>query len=149
MQMIKKESGITMLVLVITIIILAIISTILINYSVIGTNESKDKKLLANLEAVQHAVYERAEQYKLTEDESLLIGSSTNKPSQSIDWEKGGQYWSSTDRFERYYTLNESQLKQLGVDNTTANTYIVNYCTGEVYDKTNEKTSTGKILYIK
>ena len=35
------------------------------------------------------------------------------------------------------------------VDNTSDNTYIVNYYTGEVYDKTNEKTSTGKILYIK
>ena len=149
MQMIKRESGITMLVLVITIIILAIISAVLINYSVIGTRESKDKKMLANLEAVQHAVFERAEQYKITEDESLIIGVNAIKPSVSIDWAEDGKYWSTPIRFEQYLLIDESDQKELGVENTDGSKYIVNYYTGEVFDNTNIKTSAGRALYIK
>lgn len=149
MQMIKKESGITMIVLVITIIILGIISTILISYSVIGTNESKDKKLLANLEAVQQAVFQRYEQYKITEDETLILGKNATKPSYDIDWAENNKYWSTSIRVEQYLYITEEEQKELGIENTNGAIYVVNYYTGEVYDQTNQKTSTGKVLYIK
>ena len=45
MQKMKKESGITMTVLVITIIVLGIIGAVLISYSVVGTKETKNKKI--------------------------------------------------------------------------------------------------------
>lgn len=149
MQTIKKEAGITMLVLVITIIVLGIIGSVLISYSVVGTRETKDKKYLTNLQIVQHAIYERYEQYKITNDSSLLIGSSVDKPSTSFNWEDDNIYWTATKADEKYYQVGKTQLKALGVDNPDDTIYIINYKTQEVYDLTHQKTSTNKDLYNK
>ena len=43
MRKIKNNNGITMIVLVITIIVLAMIAAITINYSITGANYSKEK----------------------------------------------------------------------------------------------------------
>lgn len=71
MRKIKSENGITMMVLVVTIIVLAIIASIVIQYSINGGEYSKEKQLLSDLEIVQHAVYEQYEQYRTTGDESF------------------------------------------------------------------------------
>ena len=57
MRKIKNNNGITMIVLVITIIVLAMIAAITINYSITGENYSKEKQMLADLEYVHHAIY--------------------------------------------------------------------------------------------
>ena len=74
MRKIKKENGITMIVLVITIMVLTLIAAITINYSITGANYSKEKQLLADLEAVHHAIYEQYAQYQTTGDISFIIG---------------------------------------------------------------------------
>lgn len=150
MQMMKKETGITMIILAITIVILGIVSAIIISYSVVGTRETKDKKLLTNLQTVQHAVYERGEQYKVSNDTSLLIGSPMSaRPVTGFTWEDNNAYWSKSTAYERYYKLGQSELKELGIDNADETNYIVNYKTQEVYDVTHKTTSTGKELYNK
>lgn len=147
MQKMKKESGITMTVLVITIIVLGIIGAVLISYSVVGTKETKNKKYLANLQVVQHALYERYEQYKVTSDASLLVGSAAHKPATSFNWADNNAYWLKNSAGEKYYRLDADDLQALGISNIDDTEYIVNYCTQEVYDITHQTTSSGSVLY--
>ena len=150
MRKIKNNNGITMIVLVITIIVLAMIAAITINYSLTGANYSKEKQLLADLEAVHHAIYEQYEQYKTTGDASFIVGTKcSQKPDGDIVWEEGNQYWGESDVDKIYYTLTPEQLKKIGITNTE-DTYIVNYYTGECYNSTVKITpENNKILYIK
>lgn len=152
MQTIKKEAGITMLILVITIIILGIVGSILISYSVVGTKETKNKKYLTNLEIVQHAIYERYEQYKVTNDLTLLVGepiSGSNKPNVSLTWEDDNIYWNTSQADAKYHKLDKDDLKQLGIENVEDTEYIVNYKTQEVFDLTHVRISPTDLLYIK
>lgn len=150
MRKIKNDNGITMIVLVITIIVLTLIAAITINYSITGANYSKEKQLLADLEAVHHAVYEQYEQYKTTGDTDYLVGTKCKeRPSSDIAWEDNNQYWGESDVDKVYYTLTPTQLEKIGITNTE-DTYIVNYYTGECYNSTVKITpENNKILYKK
>lgn len=150
MRKIRNNNGITMIVLVITIMVLTLIAAITINYSITGANYSKEKQLLADLEAVHHAIYEQYEQYKTTGDDSFLVGTKCNqKPNADIVWEDENQYWGESDNDKVYYTLTPEQLKKIGITNTD-DTYIVNYYTGECYNSTVKITpENNKILYKK
>ena len=106
MRKIKSENGITMMVLVVTIIVLSIIASIVIQYSINGGEYSKEKQLLSDLEIVQHAVYEQYEQYRTTGDESFIVGSKANNPNDGrITWEDNNAYWSTSERDKQYYVL--------------------------------------------
>ncbi|MBP3464189.1 MAG: type II secretion system protein [Clostridia bacterium] len=148
MRKIKKEQGITMMVLVITIVVLIILSAIVIRYSIDGIEYSREKKLLSDLEAVQHAVYEQYEQYKVTGDESFIIGSEASSSDKAT---LEGNTWKITspkDNAEKYYKLNQDDLEKIGIENTE-DEYIVNYKTGECYNLTQKRTKENhRVLYI-
>lgn len=150
MQMIKKENGITMMVLVVTIIVLSIIASIAIQYTINGGEYSKEKQLLSDLETVYHAVYEHYEQYRTTGDESFLLGTKASNPNDGrITWKDNNKYWSSGEVDKQYYLLTPETLKQMGIDNST-DSYIVNYYTGECYNTTIRTTpQNNKVLYKK
>lgn len=150
MRKIKKENGITMILLVVTIIVLAVIASITIRYAINGSAYSQEKKLLSDLETVQHAVYEQYEQYKVTGDSNYIIGTKASKPSTAeIDWEDSGKYWSSIEKESQYYVLTPDDLKKIGIKNAK-DTYIVNYYTGECYNSTVRITpENNEILYKK
>jgi len=48
---------------------------------------------------------------------------------------------------EKYYYLDEATLEDMGITNSSFE-YIVNYSTGEVMNKTVQKTASGKVLYM-
>lgn len=150
MLKIRNENGITMIALVITIIVLSIIASIAIQYSISGGEYSKEKQLLSDLEVVYHAVYEHYEQYRTTGDETFLIGTNASNPNDSrITWKDNNKYWSSTDIDKKYYVLTPENLKELGISNSK-DTYIVNYYTGECYNSTVKTTpQNNKVLYKK
>lgn len=150
MRKIKSENGITMMVLVVTIIVLAIIASIVIQYSINGGEYSKEKQLLSDLEIVQHAVYEQYEQYRTTGDESFLVGNKASNPDDSrVTWENNNAYWTSNERDKQYYLLTPETLKKLNINNSK-DTYIVNYYTGECYNSTVRTTpQNNKVLYKK
>jgi len=148
---IKKESGITMAILVITIVILTIISGIVIKYSINGISYSIEKKLLADLETVQHAVYEQYEHYKITKDADLLKGVIASNEEKSVLTSEGGK-WIETDSSgapeDSYYKLTSEDLKEIGVKNSK-DEYIVNYKTGECFNLTKKRTKENNhLLYI-
>ena len=74
MYKIKTQKGITLVSLIITIIILLIISSIGINFGINGINSTKDSKLEAELNMVQHAILEQYTKYKTTKDMVYLVG---------------------------------------------------------------------------
>jgi len=150
-QKIKKESGITMIILVITIIVLTIISGIVIKYSINGISYSKEKQLLADLETVQHAVYEQYEQYRITKDADLIKGVIASDKEKSVLTSEGGK-WETTDATggpeDSYYKLTSETLKEIGVKNSK-DEYIVNYKTGECFNLTQKRTKENNhLLYI-
>ena len=120
----------------------------MIRYSIDGIEYSREKKLLSDLEAVQHAVYEQYEQYKVTGDESFIIGSEASSSDKAT---LEGNTWKITspkDNAEKYYKLNQDDLEKIGIENTE-DEYIVNYKTGECYNLTQKRTKENhRVLYI-
>lgn len=149
MRKMKKESGITMLILVITVIVLGIIASIVIHYSISGKEYSEEKKLLANLEAVKHAVYQQYEEYKMTEDKSLLVGELATEDEKKELQDNEWQLTSSKEADGKYYKLTKKDLEEIGIKNET-DEYIVNYKTGECFNLTKKRTEENHHeLYIK
>lgn len=147
MQKIRKESGVTMAVLVITIIVLAVVASIIIQYSIDALDYSKEKEQLANLSTVQHAIYERYEQYKITKDEDFFIGTVASNPGGDVTWKDEGIYWEASEVDKKYYTLSKEDLKKIGIEDSK-DTYIINYYTGEVYNVSSKKSAKGTLLYL-
>ena len=57
--MIKNEKGITLITLAITIIVLAIIASISINFGKDTLTEVENKKIMTELSSIQQAIFER------------------------------------------------------------------------------------------
>lgn len=151
----KKEEGITLVALVVTIIVLLILASVTITGAIKGVDESQENKLLSELGMIQHAIVERDTKYKLTKDSSTLVG--TKVTTSQIDvsgLETGSITWKYTlndgDDYKSYYRVNENDLKNLGLEVGTGSykdTYIVNYYTHEVYNESTKKTPNNKLLY--
>lgn len=163
----KNEKGVTLTALAITIIVIFILASISINYGVDTLNESKAKNLEASLAIVEQAI---AEQYiKAVELRQDSIKSTDSKPEIFVgtmvnandlpEIGDGKEFFlkeklqglasNNLTYSECYYRLEPTDLTQLKIESDDQNkyTYIVNYSTGEVFNETKKKTSTGTILY--
>ena len=117
----RKNKGITMVALVITIIILLILAGISVTGVIRGIDETNESTQISQLEMVQHALLERKTKADLTKE--TLPGTTAD-----------------------YKELSTADLKELGIEKET-NTFIVNYKTGEVINKTQKVTKAGRALY--
>lgn len=147
----KSENGITLVSLVITLIVIAILTGIGFTIGNASMIKAKDNKRKIELDIVQHAVLEQYEKFKLTEDTTKLIGFKMNlEEVKSIASQIGVTLVSipSTLNNADYYRLDKASLKEIGIINAD-DEYIINYQTGEVINKTILKTSDGKALYTK
>lgn len=140
MRKMKCESGITMLMLVITIIVLGIIASIVVHYSISGKEYSEEKKLLANLEVVKQAVYQQYEEYKMTEDASLLVGTIASESEKRQLKDNTWILTTSSGNEDRYYKLTSKDLEKIGIKGEK-DEYIVNYKTGECFNLTQKRTT--------
>ena len=173
----KNEKGITLVVLILTMILLVIIAVISIDYAFDGIAYSQERKLLTEVEEVQQAVMEKyTELSQLDVDEeqdsytdiACTISSSLLENYSSVL----KHTYSNEDLIEpskKYYTLSANQLKNLDVeikngvpdddqetgkfkdDNGNYVLYIVNFYYGEVlniYSYDDFKTEhSGQLLY--
>ena len=153
----NNETGITILALVITIIVLLILAGITMNMGKQGIKESKEDAKLTELAMVQKAVLQRktkadltGEEYpgqKITEagvDLDNVIGDINDNKDTGED-----AVTRKDSNNEHYYLLTDTNdgLNGLGITNSE-DAYIVNYETGEVINYTTKLTGTGKPLYI-
>lgn len=94
-------------------------------------------------------MYERYEQYRVTEDSSLIVGEIANenelKQLQDNKWIKS----SPEEIEEKYYKLSKEDLKEIGIENED-DEYIVNYKTGECFNLTKKRSGENNYeLYTK
>lgn len=134
----KKNKGITIISLIVTIIILIILAgtTITITTNIIPS--SKDSKYISELNIVQHAVFEQYTKYNLLKNDELLVGDKVEESKiREIAEEFGITLVQIPDGYTAidYYRLDKATLLDLGISNTE-DEYIVNYTTGEVINIT-------------
>lgn len=158
MQKIKNENGITLVALVITIIVIAILAGISLNLGLDSINSTKDRQLKAELQIIEQAImieYTKAVQLDNIE-EGVVPNNFTGElisgvPSIALN---NGNTWFFADKpeqavgYKSYFRLTPEHLVNLEIENSEY-TYIVNYYTGEVYNETKQVTSTGEDLYIR
>lgn len=148
---IKNEKGITLVVLVIMVALLLIISGISITGGIRGQDTTKESVQFSELNMIQHAILERYTKAQLTKETlpgknislsevQKVIDEINNISSQNIEL-KGKE--------DEYKELTKEDLEKLEINkNKGTDTYIVNYNTGEVINKTQKVTKTNKALYI-
>ena len=150
----RKNKGITMVALVITIIILLILAGISVTGVIRGIDETNESTQISQLEMVQHALLERKTKADLTKadltKEETLPGTTTDYTElQNLINEintKSSANITLRGNKEDYKELSTADLKELGIEKET-NTFIVNYKTGEVINKTQKVTKAGRALY--
>lgn len=144
---VRKNKGITLITLVITMVLLLLIAGISITGTLRGHEETKEATQISELNIIQHALYERYTRAALTKEElpgtvveisevETLINEINSLSGQSINL-KGTEY----------KELNASDLEKLGIEKED-DTFIVNYKTGEVINKSQKVTKSGKALYV-
>ena len=70
---IRKNKGITLITLVITVVLLLIISGISITGTLRGHEETEDVSQISELNMIQHVILERYTKAQLTKDGSLTV----------------------------------------------------------------------------
>lgn len=145
---IRKNNGITLVALVITIIVLIIIASISITGILQDTDETKDNVAISELGMVQHAILERKTKAQLTKEELPGQSVTSTQLQQVIDEikAKSGTTITLEGNPEDYKLLDDEALQDLGIENYKSE-YIVNYSTGEVIDITRQVTEDGTVLY--
>ena len=150
----KNETGVTLVALVITIIVLIILAGIGIGATT-GINgniqEAKTNLAISELSQVQQAVLETYIKYRQTNNSNSLIGIEITYSEAETEFAKLSSGTlvgtESTDVDKVYYKLTPTELEELGIQNGK-DTYIVNYYTGEVFNITTQKTEDGQVLYV-
>ena len=156
--MLRKEEGITLVALVITIIVLIILAGVIVPGAMRGIDDAQEDKLWSEIDMVQHAILERSTKYKLTKNTEILDGNIIDTttledaPTFKISQDSINSMEDASERaFKSYYKLEANDLDNLGLNpgaDSFTNTYIVNYSTGEVYNSTRKKAPSGTVLYI-
>lgn len=143
----RKNEGITIITLVITIIVLLIISGISITGTIRGHKETEEATQISELNMIQHAILERYTKAQLTKE--TLPGTDIEKSQVQtiIDEINSISGEGITLKGTEYKELSVADLEKLGITQED-NVFIVNYKTGEVINKTLKVTKSGKALYI-
>ena len=153
MQKIKNEKGITMAILVVTIIVLLVLLGATLDIGLNSLKETRSKRLELELEMVQQATiseYTKAKQLGYTSEPTVrppnFVGTKVevaNLP-KNISWQISEE---PAEEYKAYYELDPGELEKLEILNSEF-TYIANYFTGEVYNKTRRATPMRELLYI-
>lgn len=144
---IRKNKGITLVALVITIILLIIISGISITGTIGNQKEAEAATQIEELNMIQQAILQRYTKSQLTKEE--LPGTKIDKQQvETIINEINTKAGTSINlKGTEYFQLNNEDLRKLGITGKE-DIYIVNYKTGEVINDTIKVTNSGEALYI-
>ena len=127
----KKNKGVTLISLSITVIILIILSTITITSMIVSMDEVQSDAIDAELSVLQNAVLQRYTKYTLTKNSDILVGNTVTDLT-ATDWSTLGITNTS-----EYKQLDSLDLADLGIENYKVNCiYVVNYINGDVIIKT-------------
>lgn len=151
---ISNQTGVTLIALVITIIVLIIIAGISIGTGISGIKQARENKLLTELGMMNHAVLERYTKASLTGEtypgvKITEAGLNLNAVISEMVNQSGQNITRKDNNDENYYYLTNANggLEALGITNAE-DEYIVNYETGEVINYTTKCTQTNQPLYM-
>ena len=119
----KNNKGITLIMLIVTIIIILITAGITIELSIDSVEQTTDSQDISEMLIIQHAIQERYLEYTQTNNASILVGT-MNNPSANPN----------EDEYYEYKLNSKQNLEDLGVtgEGVTDSKYVVNYKTGYV-----------------
>lgn len=152
----KRNKGITLISLIITIIIMVILASVMVatidgSDSSIETTSNNNK--LFELQEIQQVVMETYIKYKQTGNKDYLVGTICSEE-ELLKYEEEFDKLTFKDRsdgklnYSNYYILdNQNDLNKLDLQDSK-DYYIVNYTTGEVFNYTSKVTTDGKVLYV-
>ena len=144
---IRRNDGITIITLVITIVLLLIISGISITGMLRGHEETEEVSQIAELNMIQHAALEKYTKAQLTKETlpgTVIDKDEVDRIIEEINTESGENI---SLKGTEYKQLDKMDLENLGIEKED-DIYIINYKTGEVINKTKKVTKSGKALYI-
>ena len=152
MNNLKSKSGITLVILMITVLVMFIIAGTTIYIGIREVQSSKENKLLSEVEIVNHAVYEAYLNYVRTKNTSFLVGQPLeNSDVANLSSSIGVKFVTIPNNYDdvlkQYYRLTPSDLEDIGIYKSE-DVYVVNYLTGEVINETKLKTDSGQVLYM-
>ena len=149
--MMKSEKGVTLISLTVTIIVLMILTGVGIISVYFGIKDFKDNALKSELGVVRQVVVEQYQKakavnkLKIENEEVNFFAGSKITDSSKLGFNPANEEFKYQEDY--YYELTPDDLEKLGAKDAKY-TYIVNYKTGEVYNETIKKYSTGKVLYL-
>ena len=149
----KNQTGVTIVSLVITVIVLMIVAGIGVKVGTDQRPKTMDNTVVSELSMVQHAILEQYTKYKTTKNANYLVGNMVSgEELNSITSTLGVTLVtvpsSYSEKERAYYKLDKASLLEIGIKNTD-DEYVVNYISGEVMNITKKATSEGNALYVR
>lgn len=135
---IRQNKGITLVVLITTVIVMIMIAGVTVVVASNWINKSQSIKLQSEIMIVKQAISERYMKYLTIKDASILVGDNSKTTQYSLI---------GITLDSNYYELSKTDMKNLNLDNIT-DTYIVNYKTQEVINKTQIESNNTSICEI-
>lgn len=119
----KNNKGVTLVILIVTIIVLFIIAGVTITGSIDSIDQTIDSQDTSEMLIIQHAIKQRYTEYIETNGKTKLIG--TMKYPESAE---------NTDEYYQYELVGEENFEKLGINgkNIKGSNFEVNYKTGYV-----------------
>ena len=143
----KNENGVTLIVLIVTMIVMIIIASITIKQGLTSVNTTQDNVIETNLRMVQQALLEEYTKSKIQDDGGNFKGrkaveveefkSDINNSKSPLQGDK-----------DSYYIVTSDDLEDLGIEVSDDQTYVVDYSTGEIWDLTNKKYEDDTYAYL-
>jgi len=140
----RKENGVTLTILIITVIIMAIIATASIYTGMKIVNMAKFQTLNTNLLLIQAKVQIISEKAAFEGDDDSLVGTKIDASTRTF-WQGKG-----VDVSERTYMIKQDDLNSMGLNNIEATDeiyYIVDYDDNEIIYVPGYKHGEGLISY--
>lgn len=151
----KKENGVTLIALVVTIIVLLILAGISIKVGTQNIKEAKNTSVLAEVSMVQHAALERYTKETMTGNNHFpgvqkytSMDQIKNEILQLKNDAKLLEILENTkESVSDYYYLQQEDIEELGITKSESS-YIINYKLGIVINVTTQITGNGESVYV-
>lgn len=134
--MLKKENGVTMVMLVIMIIVMLIIAGIVVKEGTSTINSARKQSIYTNMLLIQAKARTIKDKVEFGEN-TIFVGT-------KIDNEQKIKYGINS---EESYELSQEDLYEMGLEVSGNNEYIVDYDNDEVYYTKGIKDSENKLHY--
>ena len=134
----KKESGLTLIALVIIIVAIGMILYTGYNYAKEYMNNQKNEDRKAEMLAIQTVITNIQNKHTVDEEQNALVGISLNLENNESGYNITDEFKNSlqTQTNAILYILTNEDLKKHGIENTNINEnefYVVDYNSGEIF----------------